>query len=172
MRKNHSSLLVLEFIFGLLFFTFAAAICLQFFVRSYQIDRNAKALNQAIYQCQNLAECFDHIDGDLSALKQLYQDENALTHSSTESLSVVTRSSSSIILLLFDKNAELIYPNSESIVKESDVCYFTTLHCEESAPSNSVGTMLSADITFSDCDGTIIYSLSVEDYLPMKGILR
>lgn len=70
-RAKSSSLFLLELILAILFFSIASAVCVQFFVKSHLLSRDAKALNAAVTEVSNVAELIDVSDGIPSALELL-----------------------------------------------------------------------------------------------------
>lgn len=79
-RAQSSSLFLLELILAILFFSLASAVCVQFFVKSHLLSRDARNLNYAVNECSGIAEIVNASDGTADALafiQQLY--ENAKT---------------------------------------------------------------------------------------------
>ncbi|MCL2865695.1 MAG: hypothetical protein FWE25_09165 [Lachnospiraceae bacterium] len=74
-QKRHSSLFLIELMAALLFFSLAAAICIQLFVHSHLLNQRATNLNEAIIISQNLAETFRATKGYSGELT-FYYDEN------------------------------------------------------------------------------------------------
>ena len=67
-RAKSSSLFLLELILAILFFSIASAVCVQFFVKSHLLSRDAKALNSSVTEVFNAAELLDVSDGISSSL--------------------------------------------------------------------------------------------------------
>ena len=61
----------MELIIAILFFSLAAAICIQLFVKSHTISERSIALNHSILLAQNTAEIFYATDGDLTEMASL-----------------------------------------------------------------------------------------------------
>lgn len=62
-RAQSSSLFLLELILAILFFSIASAVCVQFFVKSHLMSRNARNLNYAVNECSAVAELVTASDG-------------------------------------------------------------------------------------------------------------
>lgn len=75
MKSSKSSLFLMEMIISILFFSVAAAACIQLFVKAHLIDNQTKEQNQAVIWSQNLAELWYASDGNLcSVYEQLCID--------------------------------------------------------------------------------------------------
>ncbi len=75
MRKRTSSrsgLFLLELIISILFFSLASAVCIRLFVEAHVMDRNNRNLTQAVKLCENLAEIYTSVSGDVQALTEIY----------------------------------------------------------------------------------------------------
>lgn len=55
-RADSSSLFLLELIIAILFFSLASAVCIQFFVKSHILSREARELSNAVNECAGAAE--------------------------------------------------------------------------------------------------------------------
>lgn len=55
-RPRSSSLFLMELILAILFFSIASAVCVQVFVKSHLLSREANALNHAVNLCTSAAE--------------------------------------------------------------------------------------------------------------------
>lgn len=67
MRRDKTSLLLMEQLVTLLVFALAAAICLQAFVTADRRSRRMEARDRAAVLCQNTAETLRHNRGDFAA---------------------------------------------------------------------------------------------------------
>lgn len=63
-QSKRSSLFLLELILAIGFFCIAAAICVQIFVKSYNIEQDSSALNHAVHLATSAAETFRKTDVD------------------------------------------------------------------------------------------------------------
>ena len=61
-QSKRSSLFLLELILAIGFFCIAAAICVQIFVKSYNIEQESSALNHAVHLATSAAETFRKSD--------------------------------------------------------------------------------------------------------------
>lgn len=81
-RAQSSSLFLLELILAILFFSLASAVCVQFFVKSHLLSRDARNLNYAVNECSGIAEIVNASNGTADALDLIQQVyENAETES-------------------------------------------------------------------------------------------
>ena len=90
MTNNHSShrssLFLLELILAILFFSIASAVCVQLFVKSHLLSKDAQNLSFAVGECSNVAEIIysaDTKDDVLKRLKNAYPDASYLDHTFT-----------------------------------------------------------------------------------------
>lgn len=76
-RSRSSSLFLLELILAILFFSLASAVCVQFFVKSHILSRDAQRLNHAVNECSGIAEIVNTSYGTEDALEvitDIYSD--------------------------------------------------------------------------------------------------
>lgn len=73
-RANTSSLFLLEFILAILFFSVASAFCVQIFVKSHLISKDAQDLNFAVTEVSNAVEQISP-DSDVPSDVIVYYDE-------------------------------------------------------------------------------------------------
>ena len=71
--SKRSSLFLLELILAIAFFSIAAAICVQFFVKSHALEEDSTNLNRAIHIATSAAEEFRH--SEIESHEQYY-DQN------------------------------------------------------------------------------------------------
>lgn len=69
--KSKAPLLLMEQMIMLLVFAFAAALCLQAFVKSDNISRRSEARDRALQEAQSAAEVIRHAKGDLEQAAEL-----------------------------------------------------------------------------------------------------
>lgn len=67
-RAKSSNLFLLELILAILFFSLASAVCVQFFVKSHILSRDAQRLNHAVNACSGIAEIVNTSDGTEDAV--------------------------------------------------------------------------------------------------------
>lgn len=73
----------MELIIAILFFSLASAVCIQLFAKSHLLSTQTVNQNHAVIQAQNLAESYLSLDGDVTAMQDLFSpseltDENTL----------------------------------------------------------------------------------------------
>lgn len=95
MRRSSSktSLFLMELIIAILFFSLAAAVCIQLFVRSHIISNKSVELNYGVLWAQNTAELFYGCNGDAEQMAALLENSD-----------IQSNGGSQIITLLFDKD--------------------------------------------------------------------
>lgn len=70
--KSKTSLFLMEIIIAILFFSIASAICLRLFAGSHQLTEKDRNLSNALLWSQNLSESFTGHEGNIVAIKALY----------------------------------------------------------------------------------------------------
>ncbi|WP_337663590.1 hypothetical protein [Suilimivivens sp.] len=70
-NARKTSLFLMELIIAILFFSLAATICIQLFVKSHMISERSIALNHSILLAQNTAEIFYATNGDPEKMASL-----------------------------------------------------------------------------------------------------
>ncbi len=70
-NARKTGLFLMELIIAILFFSLAAAICIQLFVKSHMISERSIALNHSILLAQNTAEIFHATNGDPEKMASL-----------------------------------------------------------------------------------------------------
>lgn len=70
--KSKTSLVLMELIVTILFFSLASAVCVQLFVRSHLLNKETRELNNAINICQSIAEVMNGTDGSLEQIQAYF----------------------------------------------------------------------------------------------------
>ena len=70
-NSHSSSLFLLELILAILFFSIASAVCVQLFVKSHLLSRQAEVLSIAVNECSDAAEIILSSDSEEEMLKKL-----------------------------------------------------------------------------------------------------
>ena len=70
-NSRKTGLFLMELIIAILFFSLAATICIQLFVKSHMISERSIALNHSILLAQNTAEIFYATNGDPEKMASL-----------------------------------------------------------------------------------------------------
>lgn len=70
-RARSSSLFLMELILAILFFSVASAVCVQFFVKSHLLSKQANAINYAVNECSSVAEILSTAEGTTESEKLL-----------------------------------------------------------------------------------------------------
>lgn len=102
--SHKSSLFLIELIIAIAFFTLAGGICLQLFVKSHLLSREASQLSDAVNLASSAAEIFRQCNGDDTLLLELMPKLQLSNSSSTSSETEYTASYDEYVLtLLLDK---------------------------------------------------------------------
>ncbi len=151
-RAKSSSLFLLELVLAILFFSLASAVCVQFFVKSHILSRDAQRLNHAVSECSGMAEIVNTSDGMTNAIEVitgLYPD--ASLTDSEENGDVPSVSA----LIFYDKE---FIPCAEK-----DKAYVLQAVLWEQ------GQMLTAGMTIGEAETEDpIYELTVKHYLQRR----
>ena len=70
-RRGGNGLLLIELFIALMFFSLAAAICLQLFIGAHNFSEDASNKSRATIESQNIAECFKAANGDMAETARL-----------------------------------------------------------------------------------------------------
>lgn len=146
-RARSSTLFLVELIIAILFFTVCSAVCVQFFVKSHSISRQAGELNFAVNECSSVAEIIQGSDSEdemLRGLKAVYPEAFAVD--------------SSTLSIAFD--SDFVQCDSEG----KDAAYY--VNTEMKVADNSVECTISAR---SSDDSESIYELEIFHNLPEDG---
>lgn len=147
-RAKSSSLFLLELILAILFFSLASAVCVQFFVKSHILSRDAQSLNHAVNECSGIAEIVNTSDGTeevLDLITEVYSDAPIETYEENGDIPAVS---------------VRIYYDEEFIpCTESEGVYTLQVELWEQ------GRMLTAGITMAEIEKDPIYELTVKHYL-------
>lgn len=112
-RARSSTLFLVELIIAILFFTVCSAVCVQFFVKSHTLSRQAVELNCAVNECSTAAELIQsgRTEGEiLNALKSIYPE--ALKGDSSEEHG---------ICIYFDSDFKQCAPSAEDLSYIMDI---------------------------------------------------
>lgn len=71
-QKSKTSLVLMELIITILFFSLASAVCTQLFVRAHLITKNTRKLNEAINVTQSISEVMKGTDGSLKSVMNYF----------------------------------------------------------------------------------------------------
>lgn len=137
---RRSNLFLLELILAILFFSLAATICVQYFVKSHTMEMNSAERNYAVNCAATVAEVLRSSDEPLNALEDYFPDGEA---------------EGNLYYIYYDKNWQP--------AKSDDSAYLLTLNLSEK------NAMLTGDIDITKEDVSI-YSLSVKKYLGREDI--
>lgn len=145
-NARKTGLFLMELILAILFFSLAAAICVQLFVKSHTISERSIALNHSILLAQNTAEIFYATDGDLTEMASLLgSGESSVTVGTTDSDSTGT------LTLLYKDTFDPLDPATASPA----VYQQTVLLSTDTDPA-----LITCHIVISELSsGDVIYSL-------------
>jgi hypothetical protein len=139
----------MELIISILFFSLASTVCIQLFVRSHTLSSDTVALNNAIIQAQNIAEIYNHSDGNPSSILSYYPDADV--DNATDS-----------VYIYYDDNW-----NTDGI-NETNAAYTARITSEAADTENNVHATISIErYDKYDADGTDnIYMLELMHHIP------
>lgn len=72
--KSRTSLVLMELIISILFFSLASAVCVQLFVNAHITSKKTEELNNAIGITQSITEVMNGTDGSLNSVKDFYKN--------------------------------------------------------------------------------------------------
>lgn len=72
--KSRTSLVLMELIITILFFSLASAVCVQLFVKAHLTTNKTRELNHALSITQSIAEVMNGTDGSIKTIKEFYKD--------------------------------------------------------------------------------------------------
>lgn len=127
-RPRSSNLFLMELILAIFFFSAASAICLQFFVKSHLLSREAGALNQAVSICSSMAEFIQASNSSREAMELLQAEYPEGSFTETE------------LLLYYDKKFMVCNENESAYLlrlqlEEKDQMLEALLQVTESSPN-------------------------------------
>lgn len=145
-NARKTGLFLMELIIAILFFSLAAAICIQLFVKSHMISERSIALNHSILLAQNTAEIFYATNGDPEKMASL------LGNGESSGTAAVTGSDSATTLTLFytDKFDRLDPAQAASAVFQQTISLY----------ADSDPALITCHVVISEpSSGAVIYSL-------------
>ncbi len=151
-RAKSSSLFLLELILAILFFSIASAVCVQFFVKSHILSRDAQRLNHAVNECSGIAEIVN------------------TSYGTDEAVELIAEIYPHVSIELFEENGDVpsvsvrIYYDKDFIpcTENENVYTLHTVLWEQ-------GNMLTAGMTMAEAnEEASIYELTVKHYLQRR----
>lgn len=70
--KSRTSLVLMELIITILFFSVCSAVCVQLFVQAHLIDKSTKELNCSMAKAQGFAEVMRGTDGSMESITAMF----------------------------------------------------------------------------------------------------
>ena len=155
-NARKTGLFLMELIIAILFFSLAAAICIQLFVKSHMISERSIALNHSILLAQNTAEIFYATNGDPEKMASLL----GCGESSDTAAVADSDNASTLTLFYTDKfdrldpaqAASAIFQQTISLYADSDPALITC-HVVISEPSSGA-VIYSLDTTVFQRNGS------------------
>lgn len=129
MNSSKSSLLLMEMLMTIMFFSVAGAVCLQIYVKAHIVDQKTTDGNNADEWIQNLSESYYSCDADMDSIEKIY-DDCSMTDDNND------------VILTFDSDWNLIKRDSSGECA-GYAAYLCSTGSEKSASS---GTMKTAKI--------------------------
>jgi len=72
--KSRTSLVLMELIICILFFSLASAVCVQLFVKAHTTSAETRELNNAINIAQSICEVMKGTDGSIESVEQYFEN--------------------------------------------------------------------------------------------------
>lgn len=143
-RAKSSSLFLLELILAILFFSMASAVCVQFFVKSHLLSRNARELNTAVTEVSGTAELIN-VSGDIKSAAGVIQAEYPESETTG------------------DSGIRIYYDGNFQPCAKQDAVYCLTAGFKEDK------SMLLGELAMSRLeDDSVIYSLDISHHLQRR----
>lgn len=145
MKHSKSSLFLMELIIAILFFSLASTVCIQLFAKAHILSNQTVNENHAVIHAQNLAECFLSTEGDMTQMRDLFDNYAPDTSEDT-------------LVLLFDQDWQ------ECTADNASYCASLVSHAEENG-------LISADITiaaYNSNSSDYIYELTIVHHIPER----
>lgn len=137
-NKSRTSLVLMELIITILFFSLSSAVCVQLFVNSHLTTKETRKLNEAVNISQSIAEVMRGTDGSLASIQSYFPTATG---------------DDNYFVIYFDESFNLT-DDVEQAKYATDVTV------------SSVSKLYNMDITFIDLtDFSEIYSLSTSKYI-------
>lgn len=150
--SSRSGLFLLELVISILFFSLASAVCIQLFVQAHLMDRDNKNLTHAVQVCDNFAEVYTSLQGDITLLPSVYPNAEIIQ----------TEDGVQTLLLYFDEEGDISTAyRAECVVA---VAFFEEI--------KDAGTMYTAYLRVfpkKDNQETLLYELPVSVYVSARG---
>lgn len=145
-NARKTGLFLMELIIAILFFSLAAAICIQLFVKSHMISERSIALNHSILLAQNTAETFYATNGDPEKMASLL----GCGESSDTAAIADSNNASTLTLFYTDKFDRLDPAQAASAVFQQTISLY----------ADSDPALITCHVVISEpSSGTVIYSL-------------
>ena len=145
-NARKTGLFLMELIIAILFFSLAAAICIQLFVKSHMISERSIALNHSILLAQNTAEIFYATNGNPEKMASLL----GCGESSDTAAIADSDNASTLTLFYTDKFDRLDPAQAASAVFQQTISLY----------ADSDPALITCHVVISEpSSGTVIYSL-------------
>ena len=145
-NARKTGLFLMELIIAILFFSLAAAICIQLFVKSHMISERSIALNHSILLAQNTAEIFYATNGDPEKMASLL----GCGESSDTAAVADSDNASTLTLFYTDKFNRLDPAQAASAVFQQTISLY----------ADSDPALITCHVVISEpSSGAVIYSL-------------
>lgn len=148
--SSRSGLFLLELIISILFFSLASAVCIQLFVKAHLMDQNSRNLTNSIKLCENFAEIYTSVNGDITLLSSVYADAEI---SASENYELQT------FCMYYDSDWESCSSSEAAYLLSAD---FSKRNC-------TAGILYTATVHTSEPNTLPIYELTVTVYVPERG---
>lgn len=161
-RERKSHLFFIEFLIVLLFFLIVSTVCLRLFVYARQVTDSSDALSHAQTTAASVAEIISATDGSLSALAEFFPEANV---------------SEDTLTMTYDRNFDSCpaenasYTMTVFLYDEGTAEDGMTMNMSRAGvPQTKIldpATEKNADITITNSNQEVLYSLSVSFHDPL-----
>lgn len=128
--SHKSSLFLLELIMAILFFSIASAICVQLFVKSHLLSKQAEILSIAVNECSDAAEIIYSADTEAEILERLKNAYPDFVDNSGKFLIPYSTTHQTVVEYQFEENASEIeaYISFEEISSKQEIYHLAIVH--------------------------------------------
>ena len=128
--SHKSSLFLLELIMAILFFSIASAVCVQLFVKSHLLSKQAEILSIAVNECSDAAEIIYSADTETEVLERLRNAYPDFVHNNNQFRIPYSTTHQTVVEYHFEENASEIesYISFEEISSVQEIYHLSIVH--------------------------------------------
>lgn len=150
--SSRSGLFLLELVISILFFSVASAVCIRLFVQAHFMDKDNKNLTNAVQVCENFAEVYTSLHGDITLLSSVYPNAD------------ITQTTDGVytLLLYFDEDGNICTAFHAE-------CVLAVAFFEEAKDAGTMYTAYLRVFPKRDDQENLLYELPVSVYVSNRG---